>query len=53
MQAIKGLLYEVNPWDPVTFISLSVVLAAVAIGSSTVPALRATRIDPMEALRVE
>ncbi len=53
VQAIKGLLYEVNPWDPVTFISLSVVLAAVAIGSSTVPALRATRIDPMEALRVE
>ena len=53
VQAIKGLLYEVNPWDPVTFISLSVILAAVAIGSSTVPALRATRIDPMEALRVE
>ena len=53
VQAIQGLLYEVNPWDPATFVSLSVVLAAVAMGSSMVPALRATRIDPMEALRVE
>ena len=53
VQAIAGLLYEVNPWDPATFVSLSVVLAAVAMGSSTVPALRAMRVDPMEALRVE
>ncbi len=53
VRAIAALLYEVTPWDPVTFVSLSVVLAAVAIVSSTVPAVRATRVDPIEALRAE
>ena len=53
VRAIAGLLYEVRPWDPATFVSLSALLAAVAIVSSTVPAVRATRVDPIEALRAE
>lgn len=53
VRAISGLLYEVAPWDPLTFVSISMLLAAVALVSSAVPALRATRVDPMVALRAE
>jgi predicted permease len=50
---IESLLYQIPPRDPATYISVSVILALVAIGASYVPAHRAAKVDPMVALRYE
>jgi putative ABC transport system permease protein len=50
---IAGLLYAVGPLDPVVFISVSVLLAGAGILATIVPARRATRVDPIVALRIE
>jgi ABC-type antimicrobial peptide transport system permease subunit len=50
---LKGMLYGVSPSDPATFAAAVIVLGAVAILASLVPALRAARIDPIVALRQE
>ncbi len=52
-RVMKGLLYDVSAADPITFIAVSAVLAAAALIASYVPAHRATRVDPMIALRCE
>jgi len=53
MRVISGLLFGVTAKDPMTFIIVSVVLAIIALLACYVPARRATRVDPLEALRYQ
>ena len=50
---MSGLLYDVQPTDPLTFIAVPVTLLAVAALASLLPALRAVRVSPTLALRME
>ena len=52
-RVMSSLIYAVHPGDPLTFLAVTVTLAAVAFLASAVPAYRAARIDPMKALRYE
>jgi len=50
---MAGLLYGVTPHDPRTFAAVAGVLLAIAAAASAVPALKAARVDPLEALKTE
>ena len=52
-RVLGALLYRVTPADPVTFSSIAILLTAVTLIASLVPARRAMRLDPVHALRTE
>ena len=52
-QLAASMLYGVAPRDPLTFSSVVALLALVAVGAAWLPARRATRVDPIVALRAE
>ena len=52
-RSVQSFLYEVQPRDPVVFVTVAIVLAAVGFIASWLPARRAARVDPLVALRAE
>jgi putative ABC transport system permease protein len=52
-RVLSALVFGVSVWDPSTYLAVSAVLALVALASCVVPAVRASRVDPMTALRLD
>ena len=52
-RSLEGMLFEVSRLDPVVFFGMAGTLGAVAVAACLIPGLRATRIDPIRALRYE
>ncbi len=52
-RALSSLLYDVRPADPPTYAVIAVLVAAVALAASYLPARRAARVDPVDALRAD
>ena len=53
LRYLETLLYEAKPLDPVTLVSVTVLLLAVALLAALLPAVRATRLDPVDVLRCD
>lgn len=50
---LKAMLYGVGARDPVTFALVAALIGVVALVASAIPALRAARVDPLQAMRTE
>jgi len=46
-----SMIFGIQTWDPAVFAAVAIVLTAVAAFATYVPSLRATRVDPVDALR--
>ncbi len=53
MRLMSSLLFDVSPLDPLTYVLVSVTLISATVLASYIPALRATTVDPINALRAE
>jgi putative ABC transport system permease protein len=52
-RALSSLLYDVGPGDPTTFAAIAILVASIALAASYLPARRAARVEPVDALRAE
>jgi ABC-type antimicrobial peptide transport system permease subunit len=52
-RVLSTLVFGVSVWDPATYVAVSAVLSLVALAACLVPAIRASRVDPMTALRLD
>jgi putative ABC transport system permease protein len=52
-RVVASLVYQVKPSDPITFIAVAILLGLIALIACLVPAYRASRVDPVVALRNE
>jgi predicted permease len=52
-QAVRGFLYGTSPVDPITFLGVPAILIGVAVAAAFIPARRASRVNPVEALKAE
>jgi ABC-type antimicrobial peptide transport system permease subunit len=52
-RVLKNLIYDVSLADPLTFTAVGLIVVAIAVLACYVPARKATRVDPMIALRAE
>ena len=52
-QLLRSFLFEIQPWNPPTFAGVAVLLITVALAACYIPARRATRVDPVTAMRCE
>jgi ABC-type antimicrobial peptide transport system permease subunit len=52
-RVLRAMLFQVSATDPLTYFGVALLLAAVAAVACWIPARRASRVDPMEALRME
>jgi ABC-type antimicrobial peptide transport system permease subunit len=52
-RVLRSFLYSVDPGDPLTFLAVIGVLSAAALVACWLPARRATKVDPIQALRYE
>ena len=50
---LSTFLFGVKPWDPVVFVAAPIILTAIALLAVWLPAARASKVDPMQALRAE